>query len=584
MPLATLLAYWLDELDEAQEAAVDEHLLGCDHCSASLQTTRRHRRRDPCRGPRRRGPRRAGRRLRQEACRAERAPAGVSGRAQRQRRLHRRAGGRGPGHAPRVRRSPGSSGSTSTSSMPTDRASGACAMCRSTPPPERWSSPSRSRSSARCRRRRCGTGCTTWPRRRANASSASTRCTTPHTPRDALRTSKRRPARRQRAETMHQPPNAWLHEAVRRIEADFQRSGHAPDPAAAARSAAGIDLYLKDESTHPTGSLKHRLARSLFLYALCNGWIARRHARSSRPRQRLDRGVSEAYFARLLGLPFIAVMPRSTSPEKVAQIEFHGGRCHFVDARRGVRRGAQRWRDDCGGHYMDQFTYAERATDWRGNNNIAEIIFAADGARAASGAGVDRGRRRHRRHQRHHRPLRALSLPRHAAVRRRPRGLGVLRLPSQPATPRSPRRGSRIEGIGRPRVEPCFMPARCRPHDPRARRGFVCGDAAASPVVLGAGRPSTGTNFRALQLARDEARGEGRPSFRCCATPASATSTPTTTTAGWRRRDRYGSAPALPGAGMCQRALEHGLNPIRRCSARAGRGPPASGVEPVRPS
>src|SRR3546814_12984829 len=27
------------------------------------------------------------------------------------------------------------------------------------------------------------------------------------------------------------------------------------------------------------------------------------------------------------------------------------------------------------GHYMDQFTFAERATDWRGNNNIAESIF-----------------------------------------------------------------------------------------------------------------------------------------------------------------------------------------------------------------
>ena len=25
---------------------------------------------------------------------------------------------------------------------------------------------------------------------------------------------------------------------------------------------------------------------------------------------------------------------------------------------------------------MDQFTYAERATDWRGNNNIAESIYA----------------------------------------------------------------------------------------------------------------------------------------------------------------------------------------------------------------
>ena len=34
-----------------------------------------------------------------------------------------------------------------------------------------------------------------------------------------------------------------------------------------------IDFYLKDESVHPTGSLKHRLARSLFLYALTSGWI-----------------------------------------------------------------------------------------------------------------------------------------------------------------------------------------------------------------------------------------------------------------------------------------------------------------------
>ncbi len=33
----------------------------------------------------------------------------------------------------------------------------------------------------------------------------------------------------------------------------------------------GIDLYFKGESSHPTGRLKHRLARSLFLYALANG-------------------------------------------------------------------------------------------------------------------------------------------------------------------------------------------------------------------------------------------------------------------------------------------------------------------------
>jgi len=34
--LATLLGYWAGELDEAQEAAVEEHYLGCETCSARL--------------------------------------------------------------------------------------------------------------------------------------------------------------------------------------------------------------------------------------------------------------------------------------------------------------------------------------------------------------------------------------------------------------------------------------------------------------------------------------------------------------------------------------------------------------------
>jgi hypothetical protein len=37
IPPATLLEYWLGELDEAREGALDEHLLGCGHCSANLQ-------------------------------------------------------------------------------------------------------------------------------------------------------------------------------------------------------------------------------------------------------------------------------------------------------------------------------------------------------------------------------------------------------------------------------------------------------------------------------------------------------------------------------------------------------------------
>src|ERR1700721_194662 len=121
----------------------------------------------------------------------------------------------------------------------------------------------------------------------------------------------------------------WTSQAIRKIEADFNRSSDTHLFKLDILSRHGVDIYLKDESTHPTGSLKHRLARSLFLYGLCNGWIKKGttiiEASSG------STAVSEAYFARLLGSPFIAVMPRTTSPEKISKILFYGGKCHLVD-------------------------------------------------------------------------------------------------------------------------------------------------------------------------------------------------------------------------------------------------------------
>ena len=109
----------------------------------------------------------------------------------------------------------------------------------------------------------------------------------------------------------------WLYEAVLRIEADFCRSvdTHLIPLNIPSFSVHGIDLYLKDESTHPTGSLKHRLARSLFLYALCNNWLC--EGKTVIEASSGSTAISEAYFANLIGLPFIAVMPKSTSLKKL---------------------------------------------------------------------------------------------------------------------------------------------------------------------------------------------------------------------------------------------------------------------------
>ncbi|MBE9398106.1 PLP-dependent cysteine synthase family protein [Pontibacterium sp. N1Y112] len=167
--------------------------------------------------------------------------------------------------------------------------------------------------------------------------------------------------------------SSWVAESVGKISADYQRSADTHLIKLEGLKIEGVDIYLKDESTHPTGSLKHRLARSLFLYAVCNGRITENttvvEASSG------SSAVSEAYFARMIGVPFIAVMPRSTAQSKIKQIALYGGRCHFVESATQMHSEAVKVAAELGGYFMDQFTYAERATDWRGNNNIAESIF-----------------------------------------------------------------------------------------------------------------------------------------------------------------------------------------------------------------
>jgi len=249
---------------------------------------------------------------------------------------------------------------------------------------------------------------------------------------------------------------AWIDRAVKKIEADFARSAdthllHVPLPA-----FPRIALYFKDESTHPTGSLKHRLARSLFLYALCNGWIGPDttivEASSG------STAVSEAYFARLLGLRFIAVMPRSTAAEKVREIAFHGGEHHFVDGPAEMYSESARLARELGGHYMDQFTYAERATDWRGNNNIAQSIFSQMVNEPSPipswivvGAGTGGTSATLARYVRYRGlPTRiALADPEASVFHRHLADRAVLTV----AGP-----SSLIEGIGRPRCEPSFIP------------------------------------------------------------------------------------------------------------------------------
>lgn len=301
---------------------------------------------------------------------------------------------------------------------------------------------------------------------------------------------------------------AWLDRAVAAVEADSVRSADTHLLVYPLPPEWGVDLYLKDESTHPTGSLKHRLARSLFLHALCSGWIT--EGSTVVEASSGSTAVSEAYFARMLGLPFVAVMPASTSRQKIALIERYDGRCHLVERAADVYDEARRLAAETGGHYLDQFTHAERATDWRGNNTIAESVFEQLALErhpvpewVVVGAGTGGT---------------SATFGRYLRFRRHPTRLAVVDpegsafFPGWAAgdpewTTGTP---SRIEGIGRPRVEPSFLPS-------VVDRMFRVPDAASLAATRHLERVtgrraggSTGTNLWGAFRLVAEMRAEGR--------------------------------------------------------------------------
>eukprot|EP00124_Ichthyophonus_hoferi_P004074 Ihof_evm6s407 gene=Ihof_evmTU6s407 len=250
-------------------------------------------------------------------------------------------------------------------------------------------------------------------------------------------------------------PRTWTVRAIQEIRADQLRSSDTHLHKIAIPSVSpNIRFYIKDESTHPTGSLKHRLARSLLLYGLCNGDIT--ETTTVIESSSGSTAISEAYFCRLLGLPFIAVVPSSIQKEKREAIEFWGGKCHMVDDGSKIYSESQRLEKELGGYYIDQFTNAEKATDWKGNNNIAQstlqqmklepfpvpkwiVVGAGTGGTATTLA-------RHCRYAAVNTAIAVVDPENSVFFEHYLTGEGSITSP----------KGSNIEGIGRPRVEPSF--------------------------------------------------------------------------------------------------------------------------------
>ena len=171
---------------------------------------------------------------------------------------------------------------------------------------------------------------------------------------------------------------------------------------------------------------------------------------------------------------------------------------------------AERLADETGGHYLDQFTNAERATDWRGNNNIAESIYVQMGQEAhpipewiVVGAGTGGT---------------SATIGRYIRYRRYATRLCVVDPENSAFFPSYAQRrndvvtgaSSRIEGIGRPRVEPSFLPDVVDRMLTVPDKASIAASRHVSAVLGRRVGPSTGTNFWGAFYLLAEMVAEGR--------------------------------------------------------------------------
>lgn len=253
-------------------------------------------------------------------------------------------------------------------------------------------------------------------------------------------------------------PNSWAADAIRRVRTDGLHLTPTPLRPLPLLAIRDVEIYIKDESEHPTGSMKYRLVRAMFCEAIASGAI-----RSDTPVIAATSGavaVAGARFARLLGLVFTAVVPAMTSADVLARIEGEGGRWQVGEQPpAAVQEEARALAEQLGGHFLDHFSDAERAVAGCGEPTIADEIFDQMSGEShpipewiVTGAGTGATSAAIGRHlRRHGHPTRLAVVD--------PENSSYFPAWASGCGDYTTGMPSRIPGIGRPRTEPGFLPA-----------------------------------------------------------------------------------------------------------------------------
>lgn len=299
---------------------------------------------------------------------------------------------------------------------------------------------------------------------------------------------------------------SWRSHAIRVLTSEERRSGMTPLHLRRFPNYPGIDFYFKDEALQPSGSLKHRLARSLLMRGILTGRIG--PGTTIVEASSGSTAVSLAYFAELLELPFCAVIPPGTAAAKVEAIRNAGGEITEAESSTDLERTARAIASNRNGFFLNQFGEAANVTSWSDGSLADDVFRQLEGEKhriphaIVSGAGTGGTASGIARYVRFHsHPTRIILADPEGSVYADALETGDRALRAG---------GSRIEGVGRPCVEASFQEC-------VFDAGYAVPDAAsvaAARVLRGrlginAGG-STGTNFAAAMCVADQMVRDGQ--------------------------------------------------------------------------
>uniref|UniRef100_A0A914WTW3 Tryptophan synthase beta chain-like PALP domain-containing protein n=1 Tax=Plectus sambesii TaxID=2011161 RepID=A0A914WTW3_9BILA len=159
----------------------------------------------------------------------------------------------------------------------------------------------------------------------------------------------------------------WTRAAIAKLWEERKRMNYTPLIRYKHPYFNGTSIYLKNEGATPTGSLKHRFAWALFMWALVDG-----HINADTTVYEVSSGntaTSEAYMARLIGVKFVAIVGSTVELSKIKAIEKYGGKVIKTSENWATVAKAEVAKDPSRRFFMNQFANAERAEEYFESGN-----------------------------------------------------------------------------------------------------------------------------------------------------------------------------------------------------------------------